>query len=413
MINLNSKYKPLFINDTRFYVITGGRGSAKSFGVGTFASLLSFEQGHKILFTRQTMTSAHLSIIPEFQEKISLIEKEEFFDITKTEITNKVSGSQIIFKGLKTSSGDQTASLKSLQGVTCWILDEAEELTDESVFDKINLSIRQKGVQNRVILILNPATKEHWIYKRFFEQAGVNEGFNGVKGNVTYIHTSYLDNIENLDQSFIDEVESVKVNNPFKFNHIVMGGWLDKAEGVIYKNWLVGSYEEHTPTAFGQDYGFSIDPTTLVGVSFDKNNKTVYVKEHLYKAGLVTSEIYEYNKLHAGTKGLIIGDSAEARLIKELQHRGLNIKAISKPKITERIALMQDWKIVVDPESINIIKELNNYVWHDKKSETPIDAFNHALDAIGYVMWHFHGSDNRPIKIRTSGTGSYKDSYKL
>ena len=61
-------------NDTRFFIITGGRGSGKSFEVGRFASLLSFEKNHKILFTRQTMTSAHLSIIPEFQEKIELLE---------------------------------------------------------------------------------------------------------------------------------------------------------------------------------------------------------------------------------------------------------------------------------------------------------------------------------------------------
>lgn len=89
--------------------------------------------------------------------------------MTKSEIINKKSKSEIIFRGLKTSSGDQTANLKSLQGVTTWILDEAEELTDEATFDKINLSVRIKGKHNRVILILNPSTKEHWIYQRFFE----------------------------------------------------------------------------------------------------------------------------------------------------------------------------------------------------------------------------------------------------
>jgi phage terminase large subunit len=89
------------------------------------------------------------------------------FDVNKSEITNKESGSEIIFRGIKSSSGDQTANLKSLQGVTTWILDEAEELTDEKTFDKINLSIRQKGIQNRVILI-HQSNKEHWIYKRFF-----------------------------------------------------------------------------------------------------------------------------------------------------------------------------------------------------------------------------------------------------
>ena len=31
----------------------------------------------------------------------------------------------------------------------------------------------EKNIQNRIILILNPVTKEQWIYKRFFEDKGV------------------------------------------------------------------------------------------------------------------------------------------------------------------------------------------------------------------------------------------------
>jgi phage terminase large subunit len=399
LITLNPKYSPLFSNDTRFFIITGGRGSAKSFAVGTFINLLSFEQGHTILFTRQTMTSAHLSIIPEFQEKIDMMEYNDYFSITKSEIINKKTGSKIIFKGIKTSSGDQTANLKSLQGVTTWILDEAEELTDEVTFDKINLSIRQKGKQNRIILILNPATKEHWIYQRFFEDAGIQEGFNGVKNDVTYIHTTYLDNYANLDQSFINEVERVKLSNPLKYQHTILGGWLNRAEGVVYSNWQIGNFIDTGYNFFGQDYGFSIDPTTLVKCSIERKTKTIFVKQYLYQSGLTTSQIAEYNKRYTENR-LIIADSAEPRLIAELKNKGCNIKGIAKPKIIDRIALMQDWNIVVDPESKDIIKELNNYVWHDKKSETAIDAYNHLLDPIGYVLWEVIGAPKQTISIK-------------
>ena len=395
MITLKSKYKPLFTNDTRYFILTGGRGSAKSFGVGTFTNLLSFEQGHKILFTRQTMTSAHLSIIPEFQEKIDLMNLNDFFEVNKSEIKNKQSGSEIIFRGIKTSSGDQTANLKSLQGVTTWVLDEAEELTDEATFDKINLSIRQKGKQNRVILILNPSTKEHWIYKRFFEDKGIAEGFNGIKDDVTYIHTTYLDNIKHLDQSFINEIEKIKETNPKKYKHQILGGWLDKAEGVVFTNWRVDHFIEQNLTAYGQDFGFSVDPTTLVKVSIDKANKRIYAQELLYKPKLNTSEIYTENVRYCGQRGLIVADSAEPRLIEELRSRGLNIRGIDKPKIVDRIALVQDYELIVSPDSINIIKELNNYVWHDKKSQTPIDDYNHALDGLGYAVWDLIGRPNQ------------------
>jgi len=382
-------------NQTRYFVITGGRGSGKSFEVGRFTSLLSFEAGHRILFTRQTMTSAHLSIIPEFKQKIDLLQLNSNFEVGKSEIKNTQSNSEIIFRGIRTSSGDQTANLKSLQGVTTWILDEAEELTDETTFDKINLSIRQKGKQNRVILILNPATKEHWIYKRFFEDRGVQEGFNGIKDDTTYIHTTYLDNIDNLDDSFINEVKRIQQTNPEKYKHQILGGWLNKAEGVVYSNWRIDEFKEVSKSIYGQDFGFSIDPTTLVQVSIDKEKKIVYAKELLYKAGLTTTEIYTYNNRFCGANNLIIADSAEPRLISELKQRGLNIKGIDKPKIIDRIALLQDYEIVIDKDSINLIKELNNYVWHDKKSETPIDDYNHLLDALGYAVWNFIGKPNK------------------
>ena len=396
MITLNNKYKPLFENDTRYFIVTGGRGSSKSFGVGTFTNLLSFEQGHKILFTRQTMTSAHLSIIPEFQEKIDLMELNEMFEVTKSEIRNKQSNSEIIFRGIRTSSGDQTANLKSLQGVTTWVLDEAEELTDESTFDKINLSLRQKGKQNRVILILNPATKEHWIYKKFFEDRGVQEGFNGIKDDVTYIHTTYEDNIDNLDQSFINEILRLKETNPQKYKHQILGGWLNKAEGVVFTNWRIDNFQEVGTIIFGQDFGFSVDPTSLIKVSIDKSKKRIYAKEYLYKTSLTTSDIYNEN-LRYCNRSLIVADSAEPRLIQELKSRGLNIKGIKKPTIIERIALVQDYELIVDSESSNLIKELNNYVWHDKKSQTPIDDYNHLLDALGYAVWDLIGNSRKSI----------------
>ena len=388
MIDLNPKYKSLFQSNTRYFIITGGRGSSKSFSVGTFLSLLSFEQNEKILFTRKTMISAHISVIPEFKDKIERLEKEEYFEITKTDITNNLSNSQILFRGLQSSSGDNTANLKSLQGVTCWVLDEAEELTDEVLFDRIDLSVRHLEKQNRIILVMNPTTKESWIYKRFFEGKGVNPGFNGTKDNVTYIHTDYRDNIQYLPKDFISQIENLKESNPIRFEHVILGGWLDKAEGVVYTNWKTGQFEEVSVPVWGMDFGFSIDPTTLVKVCIDKSRKKIFAKEHFYRPKLTTSEIYSLSKNYVG-EGLIYGDSAEPRLIEELKSAGLNIKGTEKGpgSITAGIAAIQDYELIVDPGSINLIKELNNYVWNDKKSETPIDAYNHILDALRYACY--------------------------
>ena len=385
MIQLNRKYLPLIQSNTRYYVVTGGRGSAKSFSASLLLTKLCIEESQKILFTRYTMVAAHLSIIPEFIGKIDLLKANSLFRITKNEISNDTAKSSIIFKGIKTSSGDQTANLKSLEGVTTWILDEAEELRDETIFDKIDLSIRSKGIQNRIILIMNPATKEHWIYKRFFESKGVQEGFNGIKDDCTYIHTTYLDNINNLDDSFLKQVDQIKLKQPDKFKHIIMGGWLNKAEGVIFTNWSIGDFDYSIPNVFGQDYGFSIDPSVLINVAIDKNNKRIYVNECFCKQGMTTSDIEIENKRFAGDK-LIIGDSAEPRLIEEIRRKGVNIKEAVKIAVSSGVTIMQDYEIIVTESSLNIIKELNNYSWSDKKSGTPIDAYNHCIDAIRYSV---------------------------
>ena len=398
-VELNPKYQSLFHSDSRYFVITGGRGSGKSFAIGVYLNLLTYEKNTKTLFTRYTMSSAGMSIIPEFREKMELMGIEDQFEITKTEITNKITGSSIYFSGIKTASGDQTAKLKSIQGINTFVLDEAEELTDEDTFDKIDLSIREVGKQNRVIVILNPTTKEHFIYKRFFEQAGVPEGFTGTVGDTTYIHSTYLENLENLSESFILRAEKMRVNNPTKYSHIMMGGWLEKAEGVVFTNWKPGPFNpDNLQTSFGQDYGYSIDPTTLVEVAIDRSKKIIYCKEHLYKIKLTTSEIAQINNSVAGQK-LIIGDSAEQRLIDELLVKGNRIIGAKKGpgSIEAGVSLMQDYELII--EGANLAKELNNHVYLDKGSKLYQDAFNHLIDAIRYnVQYNLSGAFGTDIR---------------
>jgi len=395
-LDLNHKYLPLFNNENRYYVVTGGRGSGKSWTVTMFLLTLTYESGHVILFTRYTLTSAHVSIIPEFLEKIELLGNDSDFHITKDEIINLKTGSKIIFKGIKTSSGTQTASLKSLAGVTTWVLDEAEELVDEDVFDKIDLSIRAKDKQNRVILVLNPATKEHFIYQKFFELKGVDAGSNTTKGDTTYIHTTYLDNKENLSESFLKQVDETKKRRPEKYKHAILGGWLNKAEGVIFTNWSIGKFPEVQDTIFGQDFGFSQDPTTLIETYINQSKKEIYVRLHCYKPSLTTSDIATINRQFAKDR-LIVADNAEPRLIAELKAKGINIVPTIKgaDSVKYGIALLQDYDLIIDEDSTDLIKELNNYCWLEKKSETPIDKWNHALDALRYAVAYQLANPNK------------------
>jgi len=395
LIEIHKKYKPILSEDSRYFIVSGGRGSGKSFTINALLVMLTYEAGHTILFTRYTLTSAYISIIPEFIDKLELFNCVHDFHITKDEILNKKTGSKIIFRGIKTSSGDQTANLKSLQGITTWVVDEAEELTDEQKFDTIDLSVRQQGKQNRVILILNPTTKEHFIYTRFFEDRGIQEGSNKTKENTTYIHTTYLDNIDNLSKSYIDQIAQMRERRPEKYKQQMMGAWMSKAEGVIFSNWSIGEFKRSSVSVWGQDYGFAADPSTLVEVNIDKANKTIYLKECFYLPRLTTSQIAELNQKHA-RDGLIVADSAEPRLITELK-RHCNVKPSIKGQgsVTYGISLLQDYDLVVSPGSTNLIKELNNYRWLERKSNTPIDKYNHLIDAVRYAVGYQLQNPNR------------------
>jgi phage terminase large subunit len=370
--------------------------------VNTCIAIITKEVGHVILFTRYALSTAYVSIIPELVEKIELLGMLPDFTITRSEVINNKTGSKVVFRGIKTASGDQTASLKSLQGVTTWVLDEAEELRDERIFDKIDLSVRQKDKDNRVILILNPTTKEHFIYNRFFQGKGVEAGSNITKGDTTYIHTTYKDNIEHLSESYLQQIENIRLNNPFKYNHQILGGWLDKAEGVVFNNWKFGEFNPNgLQTSCGMDFGYSVDPDTLVEVAIDKGRKKIYLREHIYEKGLKPHLLAE-KILRAVDKKLIIADSAEPRLIDDLHDTyKINIQRVKKGTIESGITMMLDFEIIVEPDSSNIAKELDNHVYADKGSKLYVDTFNHAIDAIRYnVIFHLDNPHRGQYNIR-------------
>jgi hypothetical protein len=272
-IQLIDAYKPLFVNPpkTRYYLVTGSRGSGKSYTVNLFLLNLTYEEGHVILFTRYTLVSAFISIIPEFIDKIELLGKEADFEVTQSEIINKVTGSRIIFRGIKTSSGVNTANLKSIAGVTTFVLEEAEELIDEDVFDRIDLSVRDKNRPNRVIMIMNPSFKSHWIYKRFV--SNLNHSV------CTNIHTTYLDNIQNLSQSFIDQANRVKQENLHRYEHLFLGKWLDDAEGLLWNRPIL----ERARIVSKPDLKrivVAIDPAVTANMESDETGIVICANDH-------------------------------------------------------------------------------------------------------------------------------------
>lgn len=389
-LKISHKYQPLFNRPDKIdtYIITGGRFSQKSFAVGTASVNFAASLNHRILYGRYTNVSTKDSTFPEVEEKIKILNYERYFNVSQNRIDGVHNDSKIIFKGFKTGSKQQTASLKSLKDFSCLIIEEAEEIPDYETYEKVSLSIRgnvNEEEPNIKILILNPTTKEHWIYKKFFEERGVEAGYNGVKDNICYIHTSYLDCLEFVPEDILRAFENMKIKNPQRYNHIVLGGWLDKAEGVIFENWSIGKFNDSLPSIYGMDFGYVNDETSLVKVSTDQEN--IYTQLKLYKKGMSTDDIIKFLEDNVSKEDLIVADSAEPRLIDEIRLKGFNIVKCRKgpDSIKNGLAKMYVKEIISEESDIETHKELNNYSWNDKKSNTPIDNWNHIIDAVRYA----------------------------
>lgn len=394
-IDINSLYKPLYTSKKRYFFLTGGRGSLKSTTVHDFISRLTYEQGHGILFTRYTMTSAEKSIIPEFITVITRNNSLQDFTITKDLITNNRTGSFIMFSGIKTSSGMQTANLKSIPNLTTWVIDEGEDFRDEKTFDDIDNSIRSTNNVNRVIWIQNPSTMEHFIYDRWLANSFKHKEIEDYKvelstnEDVEHIHSTYHIAKKFLNKDWINKAEKLKEKDPKKYFHIYIGGWLKNAEGVVFENWEFGEFDTTLPFVYGLDFG-SRDPNALVKVAVDVKKELIYVDEVLYQNDLGTPQLGECLLRLVGHKHLILADSASKQTIRDLYDMGLNILRCSKSgRKIDWIRKMQGYKMIVTPNSKNVGKALNNYAWKNGAAEIAEHEWSHIPDAIEYAFKEF------------------------
>ena len=197
-VKFSEKYFPLFAlldgkhPDVEIVLISGGRDSGKTFAAGCFLGIAASEYNHRVLYTRYTMSSTNNSITRALDNRLELLDIQENFEFANNDYKRKHGKGLISVTGQKTSSGDQTAKLKSLEDYSIFVTEEGEELMSYDEWEKIKRSIRANDVRCLSMIVFNPPTKDHMLYKEFYE--GVPDGFNGVIGNTMYIHTTYLDN---------------------------------------------------------------------------------------------------------------------------------------------------------------------------------------------------------------------------
>ena len=443
-------YKPIFNTDARIIDLLGGRGRGGSHFMAQHAliQLYSAKYFHAYFMRgvhKDVKTSLWKGFRARFDEWVSDgVITESMFIISDREMTIKClhNGNEIRSKGFRTSSGGQTANLKSLEGATTIYIEEAEEIT-ESQFMKLEDSLRTTKGQLQIFRAWNIPPKNHFLVKNYYEPEPVtltdgngieHEGYfklqpKGIPGHLMIFGT-YKDNIRNIPDHKIQRWESYYHSNPEWFFTDICGYASGGAKGVIFKqdtNWSL--YYELPDYDFYETYGLDFggggvnekraiypDPlqfdepdgsstTVLVRLLINKASMSCYVKLLIYKAYLSPDNLTKYCKEFSITqdgkflkKKNILADNARGDLIRNLINDGLNIigaksREGGNNRIKDGIDTMKKYKIFLHVDDLPAIIDMNNYKWEVNSSGeltgNAVKKFENVIDAIRYPLVNF------------------------
>lgn len=365
---------------TRFNVYYGGAGSGKSHFVAQKVILKCLQYKRKLLVVRKVGNTLKDSVWAMFLKLLYQM-PAVIKSINKSEYTIElINGTIILFKGF-----DDPEKIKSIEGITDIVVEEASELTEDD-FDQLNLRLRAKSGMLQIHLMFNPVSKANWVYKRFFA--------DGTPEDTVIIHTTYKDN-PHLPKEYIDSLLRLERTNPAYYKIYVLGDFatLDKLVFPVKTVKLV-SEEEVQGLLFwiGMDFGYTNDPTAITWGYCDTKNLKLYITGEYNKTGM-TNDVIATTITDLGfAKERIIADAAEPKSIAELRRLGINriVGAVKGPdSVKNGIDRIQRYDIIIDERCTNTIEEFDNYTWvKDKKTgeyiNQPVDTFNHHIDSIRY-----------------------------
>ncbi len=390
----------------RYRVAHGGRGGAKSWGFAKTLLVKAAEKELRVLCTRELQVSIKDSVHKLLSDQIeadpwlSIV-----YDVQKTSIRNIITGSEFIFAGVK----NNVKSIKSMEGIDiCWV-EEAENVSDYS-WQVIIPTIRKPG--SEIWVSFNPDEETDPTSRRFIK--------NTPPGAIV-VHIGWQDNPW-FPEELRQEKDYLYATDPEAAEHVWGGGFRKNSAAQIMR----GKYrvEAFTPEPdwdgpyFGADFGFSVDPSTLVKL-FIHDNK-LYICEEAYGHGIETDELPAFygggtvnGKTFVGVTGSkkrpIRADSARPETISYLQrHEYGNVIGASKwqGSVEDGIAFIRSFEcVIIHPRCKHAQEEARLYSYKvDRLTKEPTtdveDKHNHIWDAVRYALEPL-------LKQRTMGMLNY------
>lgn len=373
-------------NTARYMVWKGGAGSGKSHAA---AQLLLFRMlnepvNHRLLLVRKVHKTIRQSQFQLIGDKISGWGLSSLFEANKSDMTYtyKPNGNQILSAGL-----DDVEKIKSIERITSIWIEEATE-TDEREVDQLDMRLRgELGTYKQMLLTFNPIDANHWLKRRFFDQA--------VEDCV--IDESTARDNPWIDRQYIKVLDNLQYQDRVLYEIYALGKW-GVLEGLIYHNWEVCKEwpEVFDETIYGLDFGFN-NPTALIEVNYRDQN--IYERELLYDTGLTNADLMaRLPELIPNKNAPIYADCAEPARIEEMRRAGWNVWESDK-SVKDGIDACKRVHIYVHPDSQNDVKELGGYKWREDKNgntiDEPVKWADHLQDARRYAHYT-HGLKFEP-----------------
>jgi phage terminase large subunit len=380
-LEINPIYKPYISTSYPLEIYYGGSSSGKSYFIEQKKLYKNItEPGHNYLFLRKSAIDVRSSVWALFKQVIYKHNLKSYVKLNESTMSARFfNNNRVICKGL-----DDVENLKSLTFESGPLTDiHGEEATQFTPEDYKQLELRLRGiapVPKQIILSFNPISQLHWIKKRWFDHPELD---------TMILKSTYRDNKFLTDED-IKRIEKYKDQDPALYKIYGYGEWGDIG-GLVFNNWEVKDFEykeSDMPISCGQDWGIN-DPAVCLKVGM--HDQDIYIFDEFYRTGIRSNnELYNLEKSIFDGYSLIC-DNSEIKSIEDFKNFGANAEPAEKGKdsIIHGIKWISERKIYIKPHCINTIKEFQSYKWVMDKSGTqsdrPIDAFNHAIDALRYA----------------------------
>lgn len=351
----------------RVKIVQGGTSSSKTFSIIPILIMYAIHNKNKeISIVSESIPHLRRGAIRDFLKIMDMLGNSIGSQWNKSTLTYYFSSGSFI----EFFSADQSDKLRGARRDVLFV-NEANNVDWEAY--------HQMAVRTREYIYIdyNP-TAEFWAHTELINQPDTD-----------FVKLTYLDN-EALEPAIVKEIElareKAKTSEYWANWWKVYGlGETGSLQGTIFSNW---EQVDAMPTgynwkAYGLDWGFSLDPCAFVEVA--EVGEDLYINEIIYENNLTNTDLGK--RIEKYKREEIVADSAEPKSIEDMRRLGFRIRPCKKGSDSIRAGIhkLQQKRLKITKNSTNIIKELRNYQWADKKDGVPIDSFNHALDAIRYI----------------------------